>query len=36
MVKNKIHLTENGELIKTDLENLEIVNDSFFKHSTKS
>ena len=27
--KNKIHLTENGELIKPDLETAEILNDSF-------
>ena len=30
MGKNKIHLTENGELIKTDLETAEILNDFFF------
>ena len=27
--KNKIHLTENGELIKTNLETVEILNDFF-------
>ena len=27
--KNTIHLTENGELIKLDLETAEILNDSF-------
>ena len=27
--KNKIHLTENDELIKTDLENAKILNDFF-------
>ena len=34
--KNKIHLAENGELMKTGLENAEILNDFFFKHSTKA
>ena len=33
--KNKIHLTENGELIKTDLETAESLTN-FFQHSTKS
>ena len=34
--KKKIHLIENGEPIKTDLETAEILNNFFFKHSTKS
>ena len=29
MGKNKIHLTENGNLIKTDLDTAEIPNDFF-------
>ena len=29
--KNKIHLTENDQLIKTDLETAEILNDFFRK-----
>ena len=29
--KNKIHLTENDQLIKTDLEPAEILNDFFRK-----
>ena len=29
MGKNKIHLAENGELMKTGLENAEILNDFF-------
>ena len=29
MGKNKIHLAENGGLMKTDLENAEILNDFF-------
>ena len=29
VVKKKIHLTENGELIKTDRETAEILNDFF-------
>ena len=29
MGKNKIHLTENGNLIKTDLDTTEIPNDFF-------
>ena len=35
VVKNKIHMTENGELIKTDIETAEILNDIFSKHSKK-
>ena len=36
MGESKIRLTENGELIKTDLETAEILNNIFFKHSRKS
>ena len=36
MGKNKINLTENRELIKADLETVQILNDFFFKQSAKS
>ena len=32
VAKNKINLTENGELIKTDVETAEILNDFFFSN----
>ena len=35
MGKNKINLTENRELIKADLETVEILNDFFFQTECK-
>ena len=34
--KDVIHLIENNELVKTDLETAEILNNLFFQYSTES
>ena len=34
--KDEIHLIENNELVKTDLETAEILNNLFFQYSTES
>ena len=34
--KDEIHLVENNELVKTDLETAEVLNNFFFQYSTES
>ena len=34
--KDRIHLIENNELVKTDLETAEVLNNFFFEYSTES
>ena len=34
--KDEIHLIENNELVKTDLETAEVLNNFFFQYSTES
>ena len=34
--KDEIHLIENNELVKTDLETAEVLNNFFFEYSTES
>ena len=34
--KDEIHLVENNELVKPDLETAEVLNNLFFQYSTES
>ena len=34
--KGEIHLIENNELVKTDLETAEVLNNFFFQYSSES
>ena len=36
LLKDEIHLLENNELVKTDLETAEVLNITFFQNSTES